>query len=108
VPATPDRPTGSSCPSASANPARVDASFPDARSRPFVAARHVVSTSTPVISKRAPPSSLSVASISQSWASAIRETIARPNPVPSAAVETPYSKTASRFSAGIPGPSSAR
>jgi len=43
--------------------------------------------STPVISNRAPPSSLSVTATSQPWASAIRSTIRSPSPVASSAVE---------------------
>lgn len=57
-------------------------------------------------SKRAPPSALSVTRIDHSWASTIRLTIVRPSPVPSSDVEKLISKTSSRSSSGIPGPSS--
>jgi len=74
-------------------------------SRPVVSC--VCDDSIPRNSYRAPPSPLSVIVVVQPWASAISLTIARPKPVPSAAVEYPDSKTCSRSSGGIPGPSSA-
>ena len=63
-------------------------------------------------STRAPPSGDSPATTLPPWASAIARTIARPSPVPpdarsrAASVRWKRSKTRSRWSAGMPGPSS--
>jgi hypothetical protein len=59
------------------------------------------------ISNLVPPSSLSVASMSQPWPSAIRRTIARPRPLPLAPVVYPCWKTLSYSCSGIPDPLSA-